>query len=93
LAYFTGICVFDLGGNDYLIRAELNGFWKEENITVIENDNTNFVELRLLPLSEAITEITYYRIGEILMVAVISIVLVSYAIRRKTLIKFLKTPS
>lgn len=43
----NGICVFDLGGNDYLIRAESGGLWGEENVTMVENDNNAFVELRL----------------------------------------------
>jgi hypothetical protein len=43
----NGICVFDLGGNDYLIRAESDGLWDEENVAVVENDNNAFVELQL----------------------------------------------
>ena len=78
----SGICIFDLGGNDYLIRAELNGFWNEENVTVRENDNTNFVELLLLPPSKAISENTPYIVGGVLIITVIGIVLVLYARRR-----------
>lgn len=42
----NGICVFELGGNDYLIRAEKNGYWSGHNVTLHENDNVDVI-LRL----------------------------------------------